>query len=74
MKKYSKVIFSHIPGFRSNEKVNKVVASIYYLIVIGYLLLSFIVGNIQADQVKFVISALLFPFIVFGMMDYMSKK
>lgn len=66
-----KVILKNIPGFRSREKSNMVIASIYYCFCIIFLILSLIFFQKGA---KVAVSALVIPLMLFATMDYMNNK
>lgn len=63
-------IFNKILGFRSGKKINKIIASIYYLFILFSLFAVF--G--QIDLMFMVSSLLLLPFITVGIIDVIKNK
>lgn len=63
-------IFKKLPGFRSNKKRNKIIASLYY----GIFLLSLISVFPQIAETACVIMFLLFPLLIFNIMEVIKNK
>ena len=68
------IIFKHIPGYRSGNKINEVFATIYYLIPIIILLLTMIFGVFEVKYLRIIVGMLIFPFIVFSMLDNLNEN
>ena len=70
-----KRFLKYVPGFRSGEKVNMIVASIYYIccvlfLIIGLLLLD---SRRKAGCVSISGSAILFPLEIFSIIDISNR-
>lgn len=63
-------IFKKLPGFRSNKKRNKIIASLYY----GIFLLSLISVFPQIAETACVIMFLLFPLLIFNIIEVIKNK
>ena len=63
-------IFSKIPGFRSNKKRNKIIASIYY----GFMLLSLMAVYKDTSSLFLVLSSIMMPFVFFGIIDLFKNR
>ncbi|MGL4742441.1 MAG: hypothetical protein ACRC41_16900 [Sarcina sp.] len=74
MEKYLKLAFSHIPGYRSNEKANKIIATIYYLGFTLFLIISLLLKVPTAQALKLFIAGITLPFILFLLTDRASKN
>lgn len=61
---------SKVPGFRSGKKLNKRIASIYYV----FQLFSLVAVFGQIDLMCIALSTLAYPFIVFGFIDVIKNK
>ena len=63
-------IFKKIPGFRSNKKRNKTIASVYY----GFMLLSLIAVYPDVNLISFILPFIIAPFVFFGAIDVFKNK
>ena len=63
-------IFKKIPGFRSNKKRNKTIASVYY----GFMLLSLIAVYPDVNLISFILPFIIAPFLLFGAVDVFKNK
>lgn len=55
-----------VPGFRTNNKTRKIIATIYYLFFIGNMT---IIAMSSPESVLISIPAIILPFAVFGLID-----
>ncbi|MPQ45124.1 hypothetical protein [Clostridium tarantellae] len=69
-----KSILKHIPGYRTGNRVNEVIATIYYLFFLIFLTINITLGNLNFNLIHLCISGLAFPFIIFLIIDSLSKK
>lgn len=71
-KRYIRAFLKHVPGFRSGEKINMIVASLYYIsnLLFGIYIIIFHGG----DKIGMVGSGFLFPFLIFSFTDSMNNK
>ncbi|WP_234118293.1 hypothetical protein [Clostridium hydrogenum] len=67
-----KHFFNYVPGFRSGEKMNMIIASIYYIFFIAIFILSLLLSSGKGAHAC--LSALLMPFMIFSFMDYYANK
>ena len=63
-------IFKKIPGFRSNKKRNKTIASVYY----GFMILSLIAVYPDVNLISFILPFIIAPFLFFGAIDVFKNK
>lgn len=63
-------IFKKLPGFRSNKKRNKIIATLYY----GIFLLSLISVFPQVAETACLIMFLLFPLLIFNIIEVIKNK
>ena len=70
-----KRFLKHVPGFRTGEKVNMIIASIYYICCLLFLIigLAFLDSGDKVGCVGISGSALLFPLIIFSFVGNMNN-
>ncbi|WP_160692250.1 hypothetical protein [Clostridium sp. C2-6-12] len=70
-----KQFLKHVPGFRTGEKGNMIIASIYYISCLVFLIvgLIFFDSKDKVGCVKISGSAILFPAFIFSFTDNMNN-
>jgi|GEM_PF-5027751 len=70
-----KRFLKHVPGFRTGEKVNMIIASIYYICCLLFLIIGlvFLDSRDKGSCVSISGSALLFPLVIFSFVGNMNN-
>ncbi|MGL5635067.1 MAG: hypothetical protein ACRDDL_08410 [Sarcina sp.] len=74
MKKYFKLVITQIPGYRSGEKTNKIIASIYYLAFILFFIVSLFFRASISQTLKIFLTGILLPPVLFLLINRASKN
>ncbi|AGX44386.1 hypothetical protein [Clostridium saccharobutylicum] len=67
-----KSLLKQIPGFRTSDRVNMIIGSIYYIAWILFVIIGITIGNVKGVYTG--VSALFFPYIIFNYLNVISKE
>lgn len=66
-----KTFLKYIPGFRSGEKINMIIASIYY--IADLLFAIYIIIFQDGEGLDITLAILFLPFMIFSFINYMNN-